>query len=98
MIHDYLIVGRGIAGSILANQLHQAGASVAVIDEAAVSTSSRVAAGLANPFTGPKMVKSWKAEILFPFMEAFTKNCRSGQEPNFFMKEHFTGHLHRQQT
>jgi glycine oxidase len=84
MIHDYLIVGRGIAGSILANQLHQAGASVAVIDEAAVSTSSRVAAGLANPFTGPKMVKSWKAEILFPFMEAFYKELQERTGTKFF--------------
>jgi glycine/D-amino acid oxidase-like deaminating enzyme len=71
MKYDYLIVGQGLAGSILSYQLLQKGRSVAIVDEQKKFTSSSVAAGLVNPFTGPKMVKSWRAEILFPFLRKF---------------------------
>jgi glycine/D-amino acid oxidase-like deaminating enzyme len=71
MKYDYLIVGQGLAGSILSYQLLQRGRSVAIVDEMRNSSSSYVAAGLINPFTGPRMVKSWKAEVLFPFLQQF---------------------------
>lgn len=84
MKFDYLIIGQGLAGSIMAYQLHQRGKSVAVIDEQKFPTSSRVAAGLANPLTGPKMVKTWKAEVLFPYMEKFYENIQKATGGYFF--------------
>ena len=84
MKHDYLIIGQGLAGSILAYQLLSRGKSVAIIDERNPSSSSRVAAGLANPFTGPKMVKSWKAEDLFPFLKQFYHALETETNAHFF--------------
>lgn len=49
---DYLIIGQGLAGSILAWQLLHAGKQVLVIDDGHRSSSSKVAAGLVNPLAG----------------------------------------------
>jgi glycine oxidase len=49
---DYLIVGQGLAGSLLARSLRAKGARVAVVDDAWRSASSQVAAGLMTPLTG----------------------------------------------
>lgn len=55
---DYLILGQGLAGSLLAWELIHAGKSVIVIDNGHTTASSWVAAGLLNPITGMRMVKS----------------------------------------
>jgi len=49
---DTLILGQGIAGSLLAWMLIHNGQKVSVIDDAHRSSSSRVAAGLVNPLAG----------------------------------------------
>ncbi|RPD49164.1 NAD(P)/FAD-dependent oxidoreductase [Paracnuella aquatica] len=64
---DYLIIGQGIAGTMLSWALHRAGKSFLVLDEAAPITSSRVAAGIINPVTGRRFVRSWMIEELLPF-------------------------------
>ncbi|UCS91895.1 FAD-binding oxidoreductase [Echinicola marina] len=63
---DFLLIGQGIAGTVLSYKLHQAGKSVCILDKASDNNSSRVAAGLFNPVTGRKMVKTWNADNLFP--------------------------------
>ena len=60
---DFLIVGQGLAGSLLAWELIQAGATVMVVDNGHSSASSWVAAGLINPITGMRMVKSPHTEL-----------------------------------
>ena len=49
---DTLILGQGLAGSLLAWMLIRKGQKVCVIDDAHRSSSSRVAAGLVNPLAG----------------------------------------------
>jgi glycine/D-amino acid oxidase-like deaminating enzyme len=49
---DFLIVGQGLAGSLLARSLRAKGARVAVVDDAWRSAASLVAAGLMTPLTG----------------------------------------------
>jgi len=68
---DFLIIGQGLAGSMLAMELMRSGAIVHVIDDRPVSNSSRVAAGLFNPITGRKMVKTWLADEIFPLIGPF---------------------------
>ncbi len=55
---DYLIVGSGLAGSLLAWELLQHKCSVIVIDNNHQHASSVVAAGLVNPVTGKRLLKS----------------------------------------
>lgn len=64
---DILIIGQGICGSLLSWWLEQAGLSFIVIDEARPYTASRAAAGLINPVTGRRIVKTWMIDELLPF-------------------------------
>jgi flavin-dependent dehydrogenase len=63
---DFLIVGQGLAGTVLSFRLMQLGQKVMVFDTPEQNKSSRVAAGLYNPITGNQMVKTWNADGLFP--------------------------------
>ncbi|MGB0430103.1 MAG: hypothetical protein ACPGLV_06480, partial [Bacteroidia bacterium] len=64
--YDYIIIGGGLAGTILADFLSKS-ASVLVFDHEAGTYGSKVAAGIFNPVTGRRMVKSWKVDTLAPF-------------------------------
>ncbi len=68
---DYLIIGQGIAGSVLAYQLLEADKKILVIDHPNPNSSSKVAAGIINPVTGRRIVKSWKIDDLLPTALAF---------------------------
>ena len=49
---DFLIVGQGLAGSLLAQELLRRGRTVHVVDDHWKSSASQVAAGLMTPLTG----------------------------------------------
>ena len=59
---DYLIVGQGIAGTLTAFQLLERNKKICIIDDGNKTSSSSVAAGMINPVTGRKYVKSWMIE------------------------------------
>jgi choline dehydrogenase-like flavoprotein len=63
---DYIIIGQGIAGSILAWELIQRGKKVLVIDPGE-NNASKVASGVISPITGRNYVKTWMADELIPF-------------------------------
>lgn len=68
--YNYIIVGQGIAGTLLAYFLLKAGKEVVIIDEQHKGAASKVAAGIINPVTGRRIVKSWRIDDLLPFAEA----------------------------
>lgn len=68
---DFIIVGQGLAGSVLAISLLKAGFKVCVIDNAKLSLSSRVAAGIWNPVVFKRLTKSWLADELVPELMDF---------------------------
>lgn len=80
---DYIIVGQGLAGSCLAFHLGQLGQKVLIIDEQKDNTSSKVAAGLYNPVTGRKMVLTWKAHLLFEYLNEFYRNIERKLSESF---------------
>lgn len=49
---DYLIIGQGLAGSLMSFKLISSGASVMVFDAGHRGSASKVAAGIINPITG----------------------------------------------
>ena len=67
---EVIIVGQGIAGTAIAQQLLQKSISFIVIDRIEKSSASLVASGLINPITGRNFVKSWMVDDLIP--EAIT--------------------------
>ncbi len=74
MTVNFLIVGQGIAGTLLSRELMNAGCRVMVVDDGNVFASSRVAGGLVNPVTGKRLVRSWMIDELLPFANSvYTK-------------------------
>lgn len=69
--YDFLIIGQGIAGSCLSYQLIKRGQKVKVVDNGSPNAASKAAAGLFNPVTGRKMVKTWLADSLFSYLIPF---------------------------
>lgn len=63
---NFLLVGQGIAGTLLAYFLLKAGQNILVIDNHHIGSSSKAAAGIINPITGRKYVKSWRIDDLLP--------------------------------
>lgn len=58
MIYDFILVGHGLAGGILARTLSQRHYKLAVFDAYRANAASRVAAGLINPLAGKRFAKS----------------------------------------
>ena len=67
--YDFLIIGQGLAGTLLAHFLEQAGQQVHVVDQYNQQSATQVAAGIINPITGRRYVKSWRVDELIPFAE-----------------------------
>ncbi len=66
---DFLLIGQGLAGTLLSYELERAGATFHVIDAGHRGAASAVAAGIVNPITGARFVKSWLIDELLPQLE-----------------------------
>lgn len=82
--YDYMLVGQGLAGSCLALQLLQRGKRILVIDLYTEHAATQVAAGLFNPVTGRVMAKTWKADVLFPYLHDFYRKAEALTGERFF--------------
>lgn len=68
---DIIVVGQGIAGSVLALALMNEGKSVIVIDSPGLSNCSKAAGGIYNPVVFKRLTQSWMAEMVLPAMVDF---------------------------
>ena len=66
-MYNFIIIGQGIAGTMLAWHLIKAGQKVLVVDRASGNNASSIASGVINPITGKRFVKSWKMDEILPF-------------------------------
>src|SRR5436190_3266781 len=69
MVVEYLIIGQGISGIWLSYHLQKANKSFIVIDNDQPNSASRIAAGIINPVTGRRIVKTWMIDELIPFIQ-----------------------------
>ncbi|HVI45491.1 MAG TPA: FAD-binding oxidoreductase [Chitinophaga sp.] len=67
---DYLIVGQGIAGTMLSWFLLRAGKRVIMMDDGKANSASRVAAGIINPVSGRRFEPAWMYDTIYPFARA----------------------------
>lgn len=73
-IYDYIIIGQGLAGSVLAHELMQYTENILVIDDHFKTSASSMAAGLINPVTGMRIVKTADVEVLLPIARSFYRS------------------------
>lgn len=62
----FLIIGQGLAGTLAGYRLEKAGYEVHYVDAPGQTAASEVAAGIVNPITGRRFVKSWRIDELLP--------------------------------
>jgi glycine/D-amino acid oxidase-like deaminating enzyme len=66
MLAPILIVGQGLAGTVLGWTFERAGIAFEIADTGHVGAASRVGAGIINPITGQRLVKSRGVDVLLP--------------------------------
>lgn len=85
-MHDFLIIGAGLAGLSLAFKLEEKGLSFKIIDRGSLLTSSGIAGGLINPVTGKNFKITWKFPELIEPAISFYQNLESKLQTKFFRK------------
>ena len=81
---DYLVVGQGLAGTWLAHYLLQNGKKILLVDQHNPNSATNVAAGIVNPITGRKLVKSWLFDSLLPFAKIAYRQAETDLQAHFF--------------
>ena len=81
---DYLIIGQGLAGSMMSWFLLNEDKSILVIDPDLEVTSSKIGAGIFNPVTGRRINKTWLADDLFPFADQTYRTIEERFKTNFW--------------
>ncbi|MGY6275581.1 NAD(P)/FAD-dependent oxidoreductase [Methylomonas sp. MgM2] len=81
---DALIIGQGLAGSILAWEMMRQQFRVVVIDHGD-RNASKVAAGLINPVTGQRLVKTPGVDELLPAATGFYRQLGETFKKQFFV-------------
>jgi len=87
---DFIILGQGLAGSLLAWNLIQRGKRVLVIDQPHKTSASQIAAGLINPVTGKRLVKQNNADELLTTAEQEYNQLKKTFNSQFFYSKHIT--------
>lgn len=83
---DYLIIGQGLAGSLLAWELIQRQKKVFIVDNNQ-SNASLVAAGLINPVTGMRFVKSTEVDHLLPSAYTYYQKLSQRFAQSFYIEK-----------
>lgn len=83
---DFLIIGCGLAGGLLAWELIRRNSRVAVIDNGLLN-ASQIAAGLINPLTGQRFVKTENVDRLLPVAKEFYAILASVFGRSFFIEK-----------
>jgi glycine/D-amino acid oxidase-like deaminating enzyme len=79
-----MVVGQGIAGSLLAYKLIKADKKVLVLNDESLPTSSAAAGGIFNPITGKNLDKTWLADKIFPYLREFYTTLEQEFHSNFY--------------
>jgi glycine/D-amino acid oxidase-like deaminating enzyme len=83
---DFLIVGQGLAGSLLAWELMQRDCKVLVMDSGG-ENASLCAAGLINPITGMRFVKSHQVERFLPVAKNYYQQLGDFFQQKFYLEK-----------
>ena len=83
---DFLIIGQGLAGSLLAWELIRRGCSVVVVDNGK-ENASKIAAGLINPITGMRFVKTDDVDTLLTTATDYYLHLADFFQQQFFIEK-----------
>ncbi|MFA8436360.1 MAG: NAD(P)/FAD-dependent oxidoreductase [Marinifilaceae bacterium] len=81
----YLIVGQGLAGSLLGYEMYKVGLDFRIITAPELSRASEVAAGMYNPLVFRRLTKSWMVDDLLPVMYDTYRNLEILTDKRFLV-------------
>ena len=85
--YDFIIVGQGIAGSVLSWRLIEKNIKFLVINDSNKISSSNSALGLYNPITGKKFVETWNSNEIINDTENFYTSIEKKLNKKFLYKK-----------
>ena len=81
---DFITVGHGLAGSVMAHHLIALGQKVEVFDAELPHSASAVSVGLVNPLIGPKLNTPFMITDCLMENELFFRQCERAWKKNFY--------------
>lgn len=84
---DFMIVGQGLAGTMLAFELIERNISFRLVHSTQKSKASLVAAGMINPLVFKRLTKSWMADQLLPFMNERYRELEKLLNSSFYFQK-----------
>lgn len=81
-MYDYIVVGLGLSGLCIAEQLERKGRSFVVFEDNSL-TSSKVAGGIYNPVILKRFTLAWEADKQLKYAIPFYKQLEAKFETNF---------------
>lgn len=82
--HDVIIIGQGLAGTVLSEVLAARGLRVIVYDVPKAGRASHVAAGLVNPIVMRRAIPSWRASEMLAIAGAFYRELEQRYDARFW--------------
>lgn len=71
---DQIILGQGLAGSVLGWYLVELGQAVRILDNGHRQAATMIGAGMVNPITGRFLALGWRVEEFLPAMHVFRES------------------------
>ncbi|MDQ6994444.1 MAG: FAD-dependent oxidoreductase [Mariprofundaceae bacterium] len=93
---DTLVVGGGLAGSILTWKLMQQGVRTHIVFDPKIPSASHVAAGLMNPVTGQRLVLQEHAKTLLETSKSFYQSLEEYFHTSFYFEKPMLRYLRNQ--
>ncbi len=84
LTHDAIIIGQGLAGTVLSETLARRGLRTMVFDAPRDGRASWVAAGVVNPIALRRTVASWRASEMLAISGAFFRQMELEHEASFW--------------
>lgn len=94
---EFLIVGQGLVGSLLAFEMRQNNIDFRIISSSQKSKSSLVAAGMINPLVFKRLTKSWMVDSFMPVMKETYLNLEQLLGEQFFYEKKILKPLNEQE-
>lgn len=94
----FLIVGQGLAGTLLAFEMLERNLDFQIVSSPAKSRASMVAAGMINPLVFRRLTKSWMLDELLPPMEKRYRALETLLNEKFYFHKQILKPLSEQET